>query len=113
MFNGISANILCRLQKNRGDVGVYLNSPPTNLCNIEVHSSSPFAANIRKVAIGIIEILRVIKAHGIHECQMIGFAMPNLDVNQCVVKVTVSYIPVKIVFVARCTTVKQKDFQNE
>ena len=44
---------------------------------------------------------------------MIGFVLPKLDVNQCIIKVTVSYMPVKMVFIVKCTTVEQKDFQNE
>lgn len=98
--------------KNRGDVVFYLNKPLTNVCTIELHSFS-FTATIRKVAIGIIEILRVVKAHWICECKMIGFVLPKLDVNQCIIKVTVSYMPVKMVFIVKCTTVEQKDFQNE
>ena len=115
VFNGQSANQLCRFlisKKNRGDVGIYLNNPQTNLCIIEVHSS-PFVTTIRKVAVGIIEILRVVKAHGITECTLTGFAFPKLDVNQCVVKVTVSYIPVNIQFNTKCITVAKENFQNE
>ena len=115
VFNGQSADQLCRFfisKKNRGDVGIFVDDPKTNLCIIEVHSS-PFVATIRKVAIDLIEILRVVKAHGITECAMTGFAFPKLDIDQCIVKVTVLYIPDEIVFSTKCKEVAKEDFQKE
>ena len=115
VFNGQSADQLCRFfisKKNRGDVGIFVDDPKTNLCIIEVHSSS-FVATIRKVTIDLIEILRIVKAHGITECTMTGFAFPKLDIDQCIVKVTVSYIPNRIQFSTDCVKVAKEDLQKE
>ena len=60
------------------------------LCSIEVHSS-PFLYTVRKVTHGLVELLHVVKAHQITQCQMIGFASPRLVCKKSVMKVTVIY----------------------
>ena len=73
-------------RKKRGDRAViYCGS---NVCPIEVHSS-PFVATIRKLVYGIIDLLGLVKAHKIDDCKLVGFALPKIKCQRCIVKVTV------------------------
>ena len=57
-------------KNNKGDVGVVCKK--SILCTLEVHSS-PILDTVRKTAYGVIQLLRIIKAHQIEECMLIGF----------------------------------------
>ena len=77
-------------ENNRGDVGVWYDN--SVVCTIEVHSS-PFLYTIRKVAYNMLQLLRVVKAHKINGCAMIGFAFPKLLTKRYMVKVQMTYNP--------------------
>ena len=57
---------------------------------MEVHSSL-FVATIRKLVYGIIDLLRLVKAHKINDCKLVGFALPKIKCKRYIVKVTVIY----------------------
>ena len=61
----------------------------TNLVNIEVNSS--MIKTVRKVSYGLVELLRVVKAHNIKEPSLIRFALPKLDTKGFVGEVQLSY----------------------
>ena len=102
-FNGISSDIfpaLYNTPKNRGDVAVCVEG--TNLVNIEVNSS-PMSQTVTKVIHGLVELLRIVKAHNIKEVtelKLIGFALPKLNTTGLAVKVEVSYTPKYMAFEA-------------
>lgn len=91
IFNNINADDFVQFYitpNNRVDVAIVheLNS----LCIFEVHSS-PFIYTIRKLVYGIVQLLRIVKAHQINTCSMVGFCFPKLSCKRSVVKVEVMY----------------------
>ena len=112
-FNGTSSDIFPALYitaRNRGDVAVCVEG--TNLVNIEVNSS-PMSQTVRKVIHGLVELLRIVKAHNIKEdieLKLIGFALPKLNTTGLTVKVEVSYKPIYMAFVALFIVLKVSDF---
>ena len=116
IFNGTSSDTFPALYdtaKNRGDVAVCVEG--TNLVNIEVNSS-PMSETVRKVIHGLVELLRVVKAHNIKEdieLKLIGFALPKLNTAGLAVKVEVSYKPKYMAFEALFIVLKDlSDFRN-
>lgn len=96
-FNGKNADKLIDFytsSHNRVDVAVVYKMPKskrkTTLCPFEVHSS-PYVHTVRKLVYALVALLRVVKAHQIHECHLIGFAFPKLAYNIAVIKVKASY----------------------
>ena len=75
-------------RKKRGDLAVIWCG--SNVCTMEVHSS-PFVATIRKLVYGIIDLLRLVKAHKVDDCKLVGFTLPKIKCKRCIVKVTVTY----------------------
>ena len=53
--------------------------------------SSALLYTVQKVTHGLVELLRMVKAHQITQCQMIGFVFPKLACKKSVVKVTIIY----------------------
>ena len=115
-FNGISSDIfpaLYNTPNNRGDVAVYVEG--TNLVNVEVNSS-PMSQTVTKVIHGLVELLRIVKAHNINEdikLKLIGFALPKLNTTGLAVKVEVSYKPIYMAFEALFIVLKDlSDFPD-
>ena len=114
-FNGISSDIFPALYdtpRNRGDVAVHVEG--TNLVNIEVNSS-PMSETVTKVIRGLVELLRIVKAHNIKdsiELKLIGFALPKLNTTGLAVKVEVSYKPIYMAFEALFIVLKVSDFPD-
>ena len=116
-FNGTSSDIFPKLYntaRNRGDVAVCVEG--TNLVNIEVNSS-PMSETVTKVIHGLVELLRIVKAHNINEdieLKLIGFALPKLNTNGLAVKVEVSYKPIYMAFEALFIVLKDlSDFPKQ
>jgi len=96
---------------NKADVAVWVNN--SNLVNIEVNSS-PISETVKKVTHGLIELLRVAKAHSIDQnLQLRGFALPKLEVKGLVVRVDVSYDKAKMLFISKFRPCEKELFKKE
>ena len=62
---------------------------------------------IKKVALGLIELLRIVKAHGIECCTLVGFALPKLGTKGFVAKVEATYDPDSMAFIIRYQTLSK------
>ena len=67
------------------------------VCLMEVHSSS-FVSTVKKLVLGLVELLHIAKAHGLIKCSMVGFALPKVGIKQSIVKMEVEYLPDLIVY---------------
>ena len=95
VFNGRSVDKLLGLDdslKNRSDVGLIEvgseGTKKTILVNMEINSS-PMRYTVCKTIHGLIQLYRIVKAHGVHGEVLIGFALPKLDVKAIGVKVEI------------------------
>ena len=100
-IKGESADCLPRLfisQKNRGDISFCkINPSKSMIVHVEVHSS-PFASTIKKCILGLVELLRLLKAHGCSAPKLTAFAFPRFGVKTCVVSVSMEYYPTEFSF---------------
>ena len=106
IFNGKGADELKTFydsKHNRSDVGVWIDN--SNVLNMEVNSS-PTSEAVSKVIHGLIEFLRVAKAHHIDK-ELQGFALLKLGEAGLIVKVTVYYDASCIAFRVKCEVLKK------
>ena len=61
----------------------------------------------------LVQLLRVVKAHGIGECSLIGFTFPKLTEKTMVTKVTVSYSTDEEKFESITSIIKLDKIQSE
>jgi len=120
VFNGIDVDRLRPFydtEHNKADVAVRLNTDErTNLVNIEVNSS-PMSQTVCKVIHGLIQLLRVAKAHGVNvendQLKLQGFAVPKRHVQGMVVKVSVAYSEKWMLFEATFCSCEMTSFRSE
>ena len=113
VFNGKSVDTLPLLydtKLNKSDVGVKVQgTEETNLVTIEVNSS-PMDFTIIKTIRGLIQLGRLVKAHGIHDQDLVGFALPKLNTKGIAVKVNVKFDCVLMAFKVIVKPLKCSDF---
>ena len=113
VFNGKSVDTLPLLydtKLNKSDVGVKVQgTEETNLVTIEVNSS-PMDFTIVKTICGLIQFGRLVKAHGIHDQDLVGFALPKLNAKGIAVKVNVKFDCVLMAFKVIVKPLKCSDF---
>ena len=95
IFNGINVDDIVGCydtQRNYSDVGVMEANNKSTVVSIEVNSSS-MKETVIKTMHGIIQIVRIVKAHDVpnKEASLVGFALPKLGVKGMAVKVKVQY----------------------
>lgn len=118
IFNGINSDELINMystNNNAVDVAVTFKKTKGSvslLCAVEVHSS-PYIETIRKLVYALVPLLRVVKAHGIGECGLIGFTFPKLTEKTMVTRVTVSYCTDGEKFEAITSIIKLDKIQSE
>ena len=95
---------------NKSDVGVKVQgTEETNLVTIKVNSS-PMDFTIIKTIRGLIQLGRLVKAHGIHDQDLVGFALPKLNAKGIAVKVNVKFDCVSMAFKVIVKPLKCSDF---
>ena len=115
-FNGIPSSDLPNLynsDNNRGDVGVCVKG--TTLVDTEVNSSL-MSETVRKVILGLVDLVRIVKAHKITEqikLKLIGFALPKLSAKGLIVEMEVSYETRYIAFMARIHVIDPLKFPGQ
>ena len=121
MFNHRNVDKLPGLydtKENISDVGVISLSGQgsdekrTNLVNIEI-KSSPMEYSVVKTIHGLCQLVRVVKAHGVHDVALIGFTLPKLFDKGIAVRVTVKYDPRCMRFDVNCDQLSDSEFSCE
>ena len=117
VFNGQCVDNLPGLYdswKNRSDVGVIeVGSEETKkktvLVNMEINSS-PMRYTVSKAICGLIQLYRIVKAHGVCGGALIGFALPKLNDKAIGVKVEVKFHQSTLAFNVKCTPFMPSEF---
>ena len=87
----------------------------TTLVDMEVNSSL-MSETVRKVILGLVDLVRIIKAHKITEqikLKLIGFALPKLSAKGSIVEVEVSYETQHMAFMARIHVIDPLKFPGQ
>ncbi len=86
---------------HKPDVAIYLQKFKLLILIVEVHSCSKkysFGNTIRKIILGLIDVLRYYTNYDPNLTILKGFVFPKLDVNKCVVEVTVKFSNLKFYY---------------
>ena len=121
IFNGKSVDdlpLLYDTKCNMSDVGVVAvkveetKEGRTTLVTMEVNSS-PMETTIVKTIHGLIQLGRVIKAQDVHNEDLVGFAVPKLNVKGAAVKVNLKFDSSLMAFTVTLKFLKCSDFPAE
>ena len=85
----------------------------TNLVNIQIKSSPMEFSVVNHAIHGLCQLVRVVKAHGVHDVALVGFTLPKLFDKGIAVRVTVKYDPRYMGFDVNCHRLSHSEFGCE